>query len=162
VLDTSRGRRRGLAGHAWFETYSVLTRLPGGLRRSPTEVSHALARVFPGTRFLDAVATATLRDDLARLRISGGAVFDALVAAVARHHDLPLLSCDARAQGTYGALGVRVELVIDRRPSRRAEPGAIATRSVPEPDGHRPAAPAPRDGQSTKQRVGAPSRTLVR
>jgi hypothetical protein len=35
TLDAVRGRRLGLAGHAWFETYSVLTRLPAGLRRSP-------------------------------------------------------------------------------------------------------------------------------
>jgi uncharacterized protein with PIN domain len=29
------GRELGLSGHARFETYSVLTRLPAGLRRSP-------------------------------------------------------------------------------------------------------------------------------
>src|SRR5664279_5002978 len=28
TLEAVRGRRLGLAGHAWFETYSVLTRLP--------------------------------------------------------------------------------------------------------------------------------------
>ncbi|MGH3718541.1 MAG: PIN domain-containing protein [Pseudonocardiaceae bacterium] len=27
----------GLAGHAWFETYSVLTRLPGAIRRTDPE-----------------------------------------------------------------------------------------------------------------------------
>ncbi len=32
TLDAVRGRQLGLAGHAWFETYSVLTRLPPGLR----------------------------------------------------------------------------------------------------------------------------------
>ena len=38
TLEAVRGRRLGLAGHAWFETYSVLTRLPPGLRRSPADV----------------------------------------------------------------------------------------------------------------------------
>ncbi|MDQ2710066.1 MAG: VapC toxin family PIN domain ribonuclease, partial [Actinomycetota bacterium] len=33
------GRRIGLAGHAAFETFSVLTRLPGPARRSVTAVS---------------------------------------------------------------------------------------------------------------------------
>ena len=36
------GRRLGLAGHAWFETYSVLTRLPGDLRRSPADTAGAV------------------------------------------------------------------------------------------------------------------------
>ena len=30
TLEAVRGRSLGLAGHAWFETYSVLTRLPDG------------------------------------------------------------------------------------------------------------------------------------
>ena len=42
-----RGRGLGLAGHAWFEAYSVLIRLPGDLRRSPRphgSGGHALPR----------------------------------------------------------------------------------------------------------------------
>ena len=52
TLAAVRGRRLGLAGHAWFETYSVLTRLPGGLRRSPADVAALLAHNFPATVFL--------------------------------------------------------------------------------------------------------------
>ena len=52
TLDAVRGRRLGLAGHAWFETYSVLTRLPGGLRRSPTDVVALLSHDFPASAFL--------------------------------------------------------------------------------------------------------------
>ena len=56
VAQAVRGSRRGLAGHAWFETYSVLTRLPSGQRRSPEDVHRLLSAAFPGSRFLDAVA----------------------------------------------------------------------------------------------------------
>ena len=104
-------QRLGLSGHAWYETYSVLTRLPPGARRSPSDVLRLLDHDFPGTRFLDRRATAGLRQELARLGIAGGAVYDALVGAAARHHGLMLLSRDRRAMGVYEALGVQVTLV---------------------------------------------------
>lgn len=110
VLAT-RGLRLGLSGHAWFETFSVLTRLPAGIRRSPVDVQRLLEHDFPGAWFLDPPATTALASELARLRISGGAVYDALVGAAARHHDRPLLTSDRRALRTYDALGVRVRLV---------------------------------------------------
>ena len=110
TLDAVRGRRLGLAGHAWFETYSVLTRLPGGLRRSPADVAALLAHDFPATAFLADEAAAALGPELARLGISGGAVYDALVGAAARQHGGLLLSGDARARPIYEALGVRVRL----------------------------------------------------
>ena len=46
----------------------------------------------------------------ARLR-SGGAVYDALVAAAAVHHGLPLVSRDQRALDTYRTLGLDVEFL---------------------------------------------------
>ena len=70
TLEAVRGRRLGLAGHAWFETYSVLTRLPSGLRRSPAEVAALLADDFPATAFLGEEAAAALGPELARLGIS--------------------------------------------------------------------------------------------
>jgi len=111
TLAAVRGRRLGLAGHAWFETYSVLTRLPAGLRRSPAEALRLLAHNFPASRFLGEAEAADLGPEIARLGISGGAVYDALVATAARHHRRPLVSADSRAQPTYEALGVEVELV---------------------------------------------------
>ncbi|CAN5469382.1 type II toxin-antitoxin system VapC family toxin [soil metagenome] len=111
TMKAVRGKRLGLAGHAWFETYSVLTRLPPGARRSPGDVLALLEHDFPATRFLDERATARLRQDLARLGIAGGAVYDALVAAAAVHHGLELLSRDRRALGVYEALGVDATLV---------------------------------------------------
>lgn len=111
TLDAVRGRRLGLAGHAWFETYSVLTRLPAGLRRSPADALRLLAHNFPASGFLGEAEAADLGGELARLGISGGAVYDALVGAAARQHGLPLVSADARARPVYEALGVDVEAV---------------------------------------------------
>jgi predicted nucleic acid-binding protein len=109
--DAVRGRRLGLAGHAWFETYGVLTRLPAGLRRSPADALRLLAHNFPASRFLGEAEAADLGAELARLGISGGAVCDALVAAAARQYRLPLVSADARARAAYEALGVEVERI---------------------------------------------------
>lgn len=104
-----RGHRLGLAGHAWFETYSVLTRLPGELRRSPTDAERLLTHNFPETAFLGAAETATLGLELATLGIAGGSVYDALVGAAARHHDRRLLTRDGRARPTYAAMRVALD-----------------------------------------------------
>ena len=111
TVDAVRGCRLGLAGHAWFETYSVLTRLPGGRRRSPADVAALLAHDFPATEFLADEAAAALGPELARLGISGGSVYDALVGAAARQHGRSLVSGDVRARPVYEALGVRVRPV---------------------------------------------------
>jgi len=109
TLEAVRGRQLGLAGHAWFETYSVLTRLPSGLRRSPADVVRLLSRNFPASGFLGEAESIALGGEVARLGISGGAVYDALVAAAARQHRRPLISGDARARPVYEALGVEIE-----------------------------------------------------
>ena len=109
ALQAVRGRRLGLAGHAWFETFSVLTRLPGGRRRSPADAIRILAHDFPASVFLGEDGAAGLGLDLARLGVSGGAVYDALVAAAARQHGRPLVSGDARARPVYEPLGVAIE-----------------------------------------------------
>jgi predicted nucleic acid-binding protein len=111
VVAAARGRRLGLAGHAWFETYSVLTRLPAGRRRSPADVLRILEHDFQATVFLSADAARALGPELARGRISGGAVYDAMVGAAAREHGLTLLTADARAMPTYESMGVFVERV---------------------------------------------------
>ena len=101
----------GLAGHAAFETFSVLTRLPTPARRAPVTVARLLAGSFPHTRFLGAEAAASLRTKLAASGIAGGAVYDALVGACAKEHGLVLATRDQRALETYRALDVRVEFV---------------------------------------------------
>ena len=108
VLD---GRRVGLAGHAAFESFSVLTRLPAPARRTPAAVSRLLAANFPYTRFLGTDAAATLLARLAEAGVSGGAVYDALVGAAAVQERVPLVTRDMRALGTYRALEVEVIVV---------------------------------------------------
>jgi predicted nucleic acid-binding protein len=108
------GRRLGLAGHAAFETFSVLTRLPPPARRRPAVVAQLLAANFAESRFLSAPAAKALLDRLADGDIAGGSVYDALVGATAAEHDLPLATRDRRALEIYRALGANVEILPDR------------------------------------------------
>lgn len=105
------GRSRGLAGHAEFEAYSVLTRLPVPLRLTPADTRLLLATNFPHTRHLSTHAAGGLLEELAAHRLAGGAVYDALVAAVAREHGLPLATRDRRAATVYEVLDVEVVLL---------------------------------------------------
>jgi predicted nucleic acid-binding protein len=104
-------RRLGLAGHAAFETFSVLTRLPPPTRRTPATVARLLTMNFPHSRFLGADGAAALLAELHTVGIAGGAVYDALVGASAREHGSVLATRDRRAVETYRALDVRLELL---------------------------------------------------
>lgn len=104
-------RQLGLAGHAAFETFSVLTRLPPPARRTPAAVSRLLAANFPHTCFLSGGRAAVLLAALAGNGLAGGAVYDALVAATALEHELTLATRDKRALDTYRTLDVTVELL---------------------------------------------------
>lgn len=104
-------RRAGLAGHAAFETFSVLTRLPAPARRPPEVVAQLLAESFPGTRFLSSDGAAAVLVELGRAGIGGGSIYDALVGAAAREHGMKLATRDRRALVTYRALQIEVELV---------------------------------------------------
>lgn len=106
-----RGRRLGLAGHAVFETYSVLSRLPAPARRTPGAITRLLESNFPDTLFLGPDRASRLPSQLAELGIAGGAVYDALVAAAAIEHGRVLVTRDRRALATYRELGVEVELL---------------------------------------------------
>jgi predicted nucleic acid-binding protein len=104
-------RRLGLAGHAAFETFSVLTRLPPPARRTPAAVARLLAADFPITRYLTPRAAEELFNRVGPLGIAGGSVYDALVGAVAAEHGMTLVTRDRRALSTYRALEVDVELL---------------------------------------------------
>ncbi len=104
-------RSCGLSGHAAFETFSVLTRLPPPNRRTPHAVARLLAHNFPGSRFLSAQGANRLHVRLASLGIAGGAVYDALVAAAAAEHGITLATRDRRAAETYRALDIDFELI---------------------------------------------------
>lgn len=111
ALGVLQGRRVGLAGHAAFETFSVLTRLPGSARRTPAAAARMLATNFPHTRFLSQAAAADLLGALAAAGVSGGAVYDAMVGATAVECGVPLVTRDRRALGTYRALDVDIVVV---------------------------------------------------
>ena len=104
-------RRPGLAGHAAFETYSVLTRMPGALAVDSSTASTLLDRVYPVVHWLKPDAVQPLLARLGQVGIVGGAVYDALVGEAARVNDCTLLTRDLRAKRTYDLLGVTYELV---------------------------------------------------
>jgi predicted nucleic acid-binding protein len=101
----------GLAGHAAFETFSVLTRLPPPARLTAAAASRLLTANFAHTRFLSPSRAGSLLDQLPAHGIAGGAVYDALVGAAALEHGLALASRDVRALETYRVLGVDVQLL---------------------------------------------------
>ncbi len=111
TLDEMHGKSLGLAGHAWFETFSVLTRLPPPARRNPTEVVAIMNHNFPHSKFLSAEGHRDLADRITALGIAGGAVYDALVGAVAAEHELTLVSRDRRAIDVYRAVGTNTRLL---------------------------------------------------
>ncbi len=103
--------RPALAGHALFETYSVLTRLPLPLRLTAGQASSVLAEAFPAGCWLGAAETRDLRERLAGLDIVGGSVYDALVGRAASTNRRTLLTRDRRAERTYRSLGVEFRFV---------------------------------------------------
>ncbi|MGH3634384.1 type II toxin-antitoxin system VapC family toxin [Mycobacterium sp.] len=112
TLQALHGRTLGLAGHAVFETFSVLTRLPPPARRTPATVTRLLANTFPETRFLGTRAATLLVATLGSAGIAGGSVYDALVGATANEHQLTLVTRDRRALDVYRKLEVEVELLV--------------------------------------------------
>ncbi|MGZ5377357.1 MAG: PIN domain-containing protein [Mycobacterium sp.] len=98
--------RPALAGHAVFETYSVLTRLPVPLRLSAGQAASVLTVAFQEECWLDPIGTRDLRDRLSRLDIVGGSVYDALVGQAAVTNHRALLTRDRRAERTYRSLDV--------------------------------------------------------
>lgn len=109
VFDALGGRRLGLAGHAAFETYSVLTRLPAPARRTAAAASRLIEINFPQSRFLSADAASELLATLAGAGIAGGSVYDALVGYAAKLHGFVLATRDERARDTYRSLDVEAE-----------------------------------------------------
>jgi toxin FitB len=105
------GQELALSGHALSETYSVLTRLPGDARLSAQDAARLLDARFTTPLTLSGPTARKVHVTLSRLGIAGGAVYDGLVALAAKEHGVALATRDARARGTYDAVGVDVILV---------------------------------------------------
>jgi predicted nucleic acid-binding protein len=105
-------RRPRLPAHVVVETYSVLTRLPPPHRAAPAIVERFFAESFseaplslPGSAHRSLVGLA------AHSGLSGGAVYDLLVAATAKRAKATLITRDRRALPAYEAVGVSFELL---------------------------------------------------
>jgi toxin FitB len=105
------GQELALSGHALAETYSVLTRLPGDARLAADDAARLLDTRFMTPLVLSGEQAQKVHSTLSQIGIAGGAVYDALVALAAREHGAPLATRDARARGTYDAVGVTVIVV---------------------------------------------------
>jgi predicted nucleic acid-binding protein len=105
-------RRVALIAHVGMETYSVLTRLPPP-QRVPPEVARGYIKKTFGTPplTLPGEGYEELLDLAASSRIAGGAIYDALVGATARHSGAELLTLDHRAAGTYQLVGAEYRLI---------------------------------------------------
>jgi predicted nucleic acid-binding protein len=106
------GEADTLVAHVALESYSVLTRLPPPRRASPGVVAEFLGRHFGGRlAALDAGGYESLLALAAASGITGGATYDALVAASAKAAGATLLTLDARATAAYDALGADYRLL---------------------------------------------------
>lgn len=111
TINALRGRTVGLSGHAAFEAFSVLTRLPPPARIAAATAVRLLSSRFPCSCYLSAVGSSDLIGRCADRGIAGGSVYDALVGAAAVEHRLALATRDRRALDTYALLGVEVEWI---------------------------------------------------
>jgi predicted nucleic acid-binding protein len=106
-----------LTTHSLAETYSVLTRLPGDARLTADDARRLIEESFPADPLaVDPTTARRLPSELAAHGVTGGAVYDALVALAAAGAQTPLVTRDRRAAATYAALGVHVRVVSDRVP----------------------------------------------
>jgi predicted nucleic acid-binding protein len=108
-LAALAGRSPRLISHVAFETTSVLSRMPEGLRMAPVTVRDALDHDFSDSWLaLDADGQHTCLRRAVDAGLRGGALYDALIAATAREHGATLLSADRRAREAYEAIGADV------------------------------------------------------
>lgn len=101
-----------LPAHVLLESYSVLTRLPPPHRAAAAVVESFLAASFAGAPLaLPGGEHRGLLRAMAAAGVAGGAIYDALIAATARHWNAPLLTRDRRAAVTYEKVGARYEML---------------------------------------------------
>jgi predicted nucleic acid-binding protein len=105
-------RKPRVPAHVFVETYSVLTRLPAPHRAPAPLVAEFLSRRFAEPPLLlSARAHMRLVEEVAALGLAGGGIYDALIAATARHAGALLVTRDRRAATTYERLRVEYDLL---------------------------------------------------
>lgn len=106
-------QRPRLPAHVALEVYSVLTRLPPPHRAAAgVVVSFLKDRFRSPVLMLSAEEHVELLHAAADRGITGGALYDALVAATAKHAGATLLTRDRRAIRTYETLRTTYELLV--------------------------------------------------
>ena len=101
-----------LIEHCALETYSVLTRLPPPHRTSGEMVREFLTARFPEPWLrMNEQAYKEFILGLPDRGVTGGAAYDALVAATAAGCDAELVTCDRRALPVYERYGLRAMLL---------------------------------------------------
>ena len=108
VVAWARGKSLAFAGHAIFETYAVLTRLPADSRLTPDQACRLIDQYSQTEHRLDMPSRDVIHL-MAEQDVTGGQVYDALVALAATGGRLA--TRDRRALGLYNRLGVGVEAV---------------------------------------------------
>lgn len=112
VATRALARAPRLPSHVAIEALSVLTRLPPPHRATADVVADFLESRFPDPLLLlSEPGFRALIREVATKEVSGGAIYDALIAATARERDATLLSRDRRAAVVYERLGARYELL---------------------------------------------------
>lgn len=105
-------RRPRIPAHVLIESFSVLTRLPAPHRAPPEIVEAFLDEHFPQAPLsLPGTALRALVHAAVVARVSGGAIYDALIAETVKRAGATLLTRDRRAVSTYERLVVRYELI---------------------------------------------------
>ena len=110
----NKKHRMVVAGHCLIEAYSVLTRLPAPHRISPTDANTVLQTNFGKsnkTIVLGASGYRSLLEFAASTGISGGRVYDALIAASARQAKVETL-ITFNASHFEGLAGEDLEIVV--------------------------------------------------
>ncbi len=111
VAAWGAGRKLSLCGHAWIETYAVITRLPGASRVAPADAARLMVSNFSTPLAPRPELLATAVDLFAAAGIAGGATYDGWVALCALDNRTRLASRDARAETTYRRLGVDLKML---------------------------------------------------
>jgi len=109
---TALARRPRVPAHVLVEAFSVLTRLP-----PPHRSSADLVATFLSERFKETPLTLPAREHVALLQeaavsgLSGGSIYDALIAVTVRHAGATLLTRDQRARAIYDRMRIPYEMV---------------------------------------------------
>lgn len=98
--------------HVLTEAYSTLTRLPQPFRLSPRSCFTFLSAAFHATPIAVSVSgQLRVMELLAENGVTGGAIYDCLIAETAREHNATLVSLDQRALRNYSLVGADHQLL---------------------------------------------------